>query len=304
MPPPTYTAADPPPSLARPVLGERTARDAPERRGTGGKLFALLLVIGLGVAAWYYQEPLATFSTDLVTEVQTRMDAERAPSDRASVPAPSAGDADAPLATAPAITDPEPAMVLAPGANVPAETKSAVPAAREPATAPPAAKKPATAPPKEPVATREEPVAAAPRPPAPVIPSPDTAVQAPMAAAPAPSMPAATAGPTSFAFQQDLATVREGDVAARISIRRSGNLSGSASVSWWTEEGTARADADYADLGARIERFEPGEASRTVYVPLTNDSMREPSKSFRVLLGRGEGTDIAADMRVDIVDDD
>src|SRR5687767_1384524 len=303
VPPPTYTADDPPPSLSRPVLGERTARDAPERRGTGGKLFALLLVIGLGVAAWYYQDPLTAFSTDLVTEVQTRMDAEQAPPDRASVPAPSAGDADAPLDTAPAVTDPEPAMVLAPGANVPAETKSAVPAVREPVTAPPAAKKPATAPPKEAVATREEPVAAAP-PPAPVTPSPDTTVQAPIAAAPAPSMPAATAGPTSFAFQQDLATVREGDVAARITIRRSGNLSGTASVSWWTEEGTARADADYADLGARIERFEPGEASRTVYVPLTNDAVREPSKSFRVLLGRGEGADIAADMRVDIVDDD
>ena len=86
-------------------------------------------------------------------------------------------------------------------------------------------------------------------------------------------------------------TVREGDVAARITIRRSGNLSGTASVSWWTEQGTARADADYADLGARIERFEPGEASRTVYVPLTNDAVREQPKSFRVLLGRGEGAD-------------
>jgi serine/threonine protein kinase len=305
VPPPTYTADDPPPSLSRPVLGERTARDAPERRGTGGKLFALLLVIGLGVAAWYYQEPLTAFSTDLVTEVQTRMDAEQAPSERASVPASSAGEAEAPLDTAPAVTDPEPAMVLAPGANVPAETKPAPPTAREPVTAPPpAVKEPAPAPPKEPVVTREEPVAAAPPPPAPVTPPPDTAVQAPIAAAPAPSMPAATAGPTSFAFQQDLATVREGDVAARITIRRSGNLSGTASVSWWTEEGTARADADYADLGARIERFEPGEASRTVYVPLTNDAVREPSKSFRVLLGRSEGADIAADMRVDIVDDD
>ena len=48
----------------------------------------------------------------------------------------------------------------------------------------------------------------------------------------------------------------------------------------------------------------PGEASRTVYVPLTNDAVREPSKSFRVLLGRGEGADVAAEMRVDIVDDD
>jgi hypothetical protein len=125
--------------------------------------------------------------------------------------------------------------------------------------------------------------------------------QAPVAAAPAPPV---AAGPVRFAFQQELATVREGDVAARVTIRRSGNLSGTASVSWWTAEGTARADVDYADLGARIERFAPGEASRTIYVPLTNDAVREPPKSFRVLLGRGEGTDIAAELRVDIVDDD
>ena len=92
--------------------------------------------------------------------------------------------------------------------------------------------------------------------------------------------------------------------AARVTIRRSGNLSGTASVSWWTEQGTAQADADYADLGARIERFEPGEASRTIYVPLTNDAVREEPKSFQVLIGRGEGTDDAESLRVDIIDDD
>ncbi|HET8755896.1 MAG TPA: Calx-beta domain-containing protein, partial [Solirubrobacteraceae bacterium] len=97
--------------------------------------------------------------------------------------------------------------------------------------------------------------------------------------------------------------VREGDVAARITIRRSGDLSGAAEVSWWTEDGSAVADADYADLGARIERFAPGEASRTVFVPLTNDGVSEDVKSFSVLLGRGSG-EVVARARVDIVDDD
>jgi hypothetical protein len=99
-------------------------------------------------------------------------------------------------------------------------------------------------------------------------------------------------------------TVREGDVAARITIRRSGDLSGTAAVSWWTAQGTAIADADYADLGARIERFAAGEASRTIYVPLTNDAVREQQKSFRVLLGRGEGGEPAAEARVELIDDD
>ncbi|MGH8244147.1 MAG: Calx-beta domain-containing protein, partial [Steroidobacteraceae bacterium] len=125
---------------------------------------------------------------------------------------------------------------------------------------------------------------------------------APIAQAPA---PAVAPGPPRFSFPQAATTVRESDVAARILIRRSGNLAGPATVSWWTADGTARADADYADLGARLERFEPGEESRTVFVPLTNDAVAEPPKSFTVLLGRGESAaDATAEMRVDIVDDD
>ncbi len=92
--------------------------------------------------------------------------------------------------------------------------------------------------------------------------------------------------------------MREGDVAARIVIRRSGDLSGASTISWWTADGSAVADREYADLGARIERFEPGETSRTVYVPLTNDAVAEPARDFRVLLDGG------AELRVDIVDDD
>ena len=101
--------------------------------------------------------------------------------------------------------------------------------------------------------------------------------------------------------------MREGDVAARIVIRRSGDLSGAATVSWWTVEGTALADSDYADLGARVEQFAPGEASRTVYVPLTNDAVAEPAKSFGVRLGRRDGAlagESTWEMRVDVVDDD
>jgi hypothetical protein len=96
--------------------------------------------------------------------------------------------------------------------------------------------------------------------------------------------------------------VREGDVAARIVIRRSGDLSGAAEISWWTADGTAVADRDFADLGARVERFAPGEASRTVFVPLTNDAAPEPARSFTVLLGLAGVT--VDELRVDILDDD
>jgi hypothetical protein len=317
-PTPAYSAPEPAPAPARipahaqPVYAERPARENPERRGIAGSLIALLLVIGLGVAAWYYQEPLRGFASDLMGEVESRMAAERAAPDRTT----EVSGADQPLASAPPVTDTDPATVLAPGA-APVEPDLETPATREPA-APPAdepARAAAEPEPSPPAPARVQPT------PAPSTTAPDRAASAqeapppaPAAVAPAarapdvraepPAAPPVAAGPARFAFQQGIVTVREGDVAARITIRRSGDLSGTATVSWWTAQGTAIADADYADLGARIERFAPGEASRTIYVPLTNDAMREPPKSFRVLLGRGEGGEPAAETRVDLIDDD
>jgi hypothetical protein len=294
--------------MARPVVAERAVRNAPERRGIIGTLVVALLVIGAGIAAWYYQEPLRTFATDLATEVETQM-AQQSPSAPADAPATSSTTA--PLEQAPAITDDTPATVLAPGASVPEP--------REPVASPPeavasadrAAVQPRAAAP-QPAPVRESPPVArevvAPPPPREqsALPPPPPREQVAQAS-PAPA-PVAAAGPTSFAFQQGVVTVRESDVAARIVIRRSGSLAGAASVSWWTAQGTAQADADYADLGARIERFNSGEASRTVFVPLTNDAIGEPAKSFSVMLGAVEGESTAGrasgEVRVDIVDDD
>lgn len=289
VPPPTYTAADPPPALVRPVVAERAALARPARRGGAGQLVALLLVIAGGFAAWYYQEPLRQFASDLATEVETQMNRE--------APATATAPVEAPLAAAPTVTDEPPPTVLAPGATVPTATEPepAAPQASEESALPPAADANAPAPIETPpVATTT------PEPQAPPAAKPKPA--APLTAA-APVAATATPGPTRFEFAQPALNVREGDVAARVTIRRSGDLSKSAEVSWWTQGGTAVADADYADLGARVERFAPGEASRTVYVPLTNDSVREPVKSFTVVLGRSPG-EVIARARVDIVDDD
>ena len=118
---------------------------------------------------------------------------------------------------------------------------------------------------------------------------------------------AAAAGPPRFAFSQPVLTVSESDVAARIVIRRSGNTAERASIAWWTADGSASADQDFADLGRRVERFAPGETMRAVFVPLTNDTVAEPVKGFNVYLGRTDGrgtTEPLSGMRVDIIDDD
>ncbi len=291
--PPTRLAPAPMPVMPPRVVAERAAPMEPDRRGIAGKLLLLLAVITLGIAAWLNQDQVREFSTQLMASIEANMNTNTA--DRTDTPAAGTPVVEEPLAQAPAVTDPAPAMVLAPGANAPPPPRPAQPEPQAPAPAGAAPSLDGGAEPGAPAATAPiEP------PPPPVI-----AEQRPAAA---PSVArAAPAGPTRFSFPQSVTSVREGDVAARIVIRRSGDLSGAASVSWWTVDGTALADSDYADLGARIERFEPGEASRTVYVPLTNDAVAEPAKSFGVRLGRRDGAaagESTWEMRVDVVDDD
>jgi len=73
--------------------------------------------------------------------------------------------------------------------------------------------------------------------------------------------------------------------AARIVIRRSGSTEGDLSFVWWTEEGSARADVDYASLGRRIERIPSGSDKITVYVPIISTPLRHEVTQFYVALG-------------------
>jgi hypothetical protein len=278
---PQRTAPAIPP--ARLPAGEReispraaATRAMPARPARGNAfrtLFLLFALISTGAAAWYYQEPLRTFGADLMANVDAEMGRIRAADERPAVPA-----AEEPLSQAPAVTYDAPATVVADGAGQTVVTPAPELAAVDSA-------------PEAPVAPSPDVPAAA----APVEAEATAAVTAPPATISAP-------GPTRFGFQEPVLGVREGDVAARIVIRRSGDLAGAAEISWWTADGTAAADRDFADLGARVEHFAPGEASRTVFVPLTNDATPEPARSFTVLLGRaGAAVD---ELRVEISDDD
>jgi hypothetical protein len=112
----------------------------------------------------------------------------------------------------------------------------------------------------------------------------------------------------TVSFAQPVITVREGQSAASIVIRRSGDTSNGLTVTWWPSDGTAVVDSDYADVGRRTERFAPGEDSRTILVPLIDDNAREQTESFDVYVGRAGAAsnhvDVLSSARVDIVDDD
>ena len=124
-----------------------------------------------------------------------------------------------------------------------------------------------------------------------------------------PAPPAAAATVTSatpqFAFAERTLTVSEGETSARIEIRRTGSLTAEASVVWWTADRTALADEDFAVLGARVERFAAGEASKVVYLPLVADSIAERRETFVVNLRADRaGAWTAEPLEVVVLDDD
>ncbi|HEX6993925.1 MAG TPA: Calx-beta domain-containing protein [Gammaproteobacteria bacterium] len=112
--------------------------------------------------------------------------------------------------------------------------------------------------------------------------------------------------PAAFFVEREI-TASEGQTVVPVEIRR-GDASAQSAVLWWTADGTATAGNDYADLGSVIESFAPGEAARTVFIPITNDSLPERRESFVVYLAPpsadGRPRNEPQSARITIVDDD
>lgn len=131
----------------------------------------------------------------------------------------------------------------------------------------------------------------------------------PAPSASAPSAAASTPSPSGagayFTARELIAS--EGQTVVPVEIARSDSSSESA-VLWWTADGTATAGNDYADLGGVIETFEPGQTSRTVFIPITNDSLHEERETFVVYVALqspdGKPRNEPQSVRVTIVDDD
>jgi serine/threonine protein kinase len=215
----------------------------------------------------------------------------------------------APVATQPPVAPPatEPPAVPrateplpAPSATEPLPAPSATeplpaPSAAEPLPAPPAAE-PATPAPVSASATEPEPA------PATLAPAPP-ALPAPVQASPQQPPAAAVVASPRFVFVERTLTVNEWEGSARVLIRRTGPLDEEASVVWWTSDGTAVADEDYAVLGARVARFAAGEDTQVLHVPLIADSLPESRESFFVNLGGERAGRPAMQLEVFVLDD-
>jgi serine/threonine protein kinase len=163
-----------------------------------------------------------------------------------------------------------------------------------PAVTPPAARKPAAKPvPATPVP------AALPAAPPPAIPA-DRAAGPTSAAAAAVSPPPPSGGSSPRSRVElavDTLDVPADEPAARITVRRTGNLRLPANFSWWTESGTAKPGRDFAAVAPHQEAIDAGKGAVTLFVPIVADATRRQPRSFYVVISDPSPTGVSLGAR-------
>ena len=89
--------------------------------------------------------------------------------------------------------------------------------------------------------------------------------------------------PESFALSSSAYYASEGDGTATVTINRTGSTVGSASVHVATADGTATAGSDYTAVSQTVT-FAAGESSKTVSIPITDDSLAEGNETVSLSL--------------------
>ena len=85
-------------------------------------------------------------------------------------------------------------------------------------------------------------------------------------------------------FQSSSGAIVENAGNATIPVTRTGDLSGSVSVGYFTSDGTATvANNDYSPISGQLS-FAPGDSSKNITVAITNDQTVESNETFNVTL--------------------
>jgi hypothetical protein len=107
-----------------------------------------------------------------------------------------------------------------------------------------------------------------------------------------------------MSFSQNIAFVSEGDGKVTLTVNRAGGV-GSASIDYATANGNAIAGSDYTATSGTLT-FAPGETSKTITIPIINDTVNEKPEAFIVNLSNpklGSFGDTTTEY-VAIIDDD
>lgn len=109
----------------------------------------------------------------------------------------------------------------------------------------------------------------------------------------------------TLAFSSATASVSEGVGSANLTVTRSGGSTGTVTVSYATGGGSATSGSDFSSTSGTLT-FTSGQTTKTISVPITNDSTTESSESFTVSLSSPSGATLGSpsSSTVTIVDDD
>ena len=90
-------------------------------------------------------------------------------------------------------------------------------------------------------------------------------------------------GTSTIQFSAAEYSVSEGNGSVVLTVVRSGGAGFAVSANYTTANGTATAGNDYAAMASTVT-FAPGEYSKNITVPITQDAISEPTESFPVAL--------------------
>ncbi|HEX8118923.1 MAG TPA: Calx-beta domain-containing protein, partial [Pyrinomonadaceae bacterium] len=94
--------------------------------------------------------------------------------------------------------------------------------------------------------------------------------------------------PTGFALAADKLNAFEYNSSLTVNVTRTGDLSGAASVSYATSDGTATAGVDYTAASGTLN-FAAGESSKSFNIPIKSDNIFEGNETFNVALSNPTG---------------
>ena len=100
--------------------------------------------------------------------------------------------------------------------------------------------------------------------------------------------PVTGTGPSEFVFTQASYPTLEENSGVQVTVQRTGDRSGSASVEIVSANGTAKDSSDFSQVGQTLN-FGDSESSQSIIIGINNDGLAEPNEVFTVSLKNASG---------------
>ncbi|HIK55710.1 MAG TPA: DUF4347 domain-containing protein [Synechococcales cyanobacterium M55_K2018_004] len=112
-------------------------------------------------------------------------------------------------------------------------------------------------------------------------------------------------GPQTISISETSIVISEGVPTATITVLRSGDVSGTATVDFTTRNGTAIANLDYTPVFGTLT-FAPGQVAQLITVPILDDAIIESTENFFVTLSNSTGAALGSrfESTITILDND